>query len=74
VDPSHLGEVDNALLLISEAREFVERTARRIDGEGGDAQLITALEEADRDLLSIHGELMRATYFGSSKEQLKLAG
>lgn len=71
----HLAEVDRALLLISEARERAERAGRAIERDGGDAHLVAALGEADRSLLAVHGELMRAAYFPSSAaEQLKLAG
>jgi hypothetical protein len=74
VNPVHLAEVDRALLLISEAREFAERTARLVAGEMGDAGLVSALEAADRELLTLHGHLSRAAYFPGSREQLRLAG
>lgn len=74
MNPAHLAEVDRALLLISEAREFAERTARVVAGEGGSEALVTALEAADRELLSVHGDLSRGAYFPDSREQLRLAG
>ena len=70
----HLSEIDRALLVISEARECAARTARALKGEGGDDALIAALERADGDLLSVHGELMRAVYFPPTSQQLRLAG
>jgi hypothetical protein len=74
VNQAHLAEVDKALQLISEAREFVERTARTVAAEGGDPGLVAALEDAEHDLDGIHGSLTRATYVPASREQLRLAG
>ena len=73
MNPAHLGEVDKALKLISEAREFVERTTRMVAGDGGDPGVVAALEDAEHDLDGIHGSLTRATYV-PAREQLRLAG
>ncbi|MFN8185909.1 MAG: hypothetical protein U0R69_02395 [Gaiellales bacterium] len=70
----HIEQVEKTLLLISHARERAERSAREIRREAGDSHLVAALEEADRRLLAVHGELMRTSYFESASEQLKLAG
>ena len=70
-----LEEIDRTLLFISEARERAERAARSIKREDPEPHLVKALEEADRRLLAVHTELMRAAYFpASSEQQLKLAG
>ncbi len=74
MNATHLEEVEKTLLLISHARERAERSARTIRREGGASRLAVALEEADRQLLAIHGELMRSSYFGDAQDQLKLAG
>jgi hypothetical protein len=75
VSSEHLAEVERTLLLIAEARERAERTARRVRREEGERRLVEALEDADRALLAVHGELMRSAYFGAdaSSEQLRLA-
>ena len=70
----HLAEVDKALLFISEARERAEQAARAIKGDGAEPHLVSALEDADRDLLAVHATLMRAAYFPTSgRAQLALA-
>lgn len=74
VNQAHLAEIERTLLYISEARERAERTARSMRRDEGDPRLVSALEDADRGLLAVHGELMRAAYFPASSEQLKLAG
>jgi hypothetical protein len=74
VNAAHLEEVEKTLLLISHARERAERSARAIRDEDAGSELAVALEEADRRLLAVHGELMRSSYFGGAQDQLRLAG
>ena len=74
VNSAHLEEVEKTLLLISHARERAERSARAIRRDDAGSRLAVALEEADRRLLALHGELMRSSYFGDTQDQLKLAG
>lgn len=74
MDAAHLEEIEKTLLLISHARERAERAARAIRRESGDSRLVAALEEADRRLLALHGDLMRSSYFETPSPQLKLAG
>jgi hypothetical protein len=76
MSPEQTAEMEATLLCISEARERAERLARHLRREGADTDTVGALEIADRQLLAIHGELMRRTYFGetASVEQLELAG
>jgi hypothetical protein len=74
VDAAHLEEIEKTLLLISHARERAERSARAIRRDEADSPLAAALEEADRRLLAVHGELTRSSYFGEASPQLKLAG
>ncbi len=73
VEPAHLEEVEKTLLLISHARERAERSARAIGRDDAGSRLAVALEDADHQLLAVHGELMRASYFDTPTEQLKLA-
>jgi hypothetical protein len=75
--PEQLAEIEAALLCISEARERAERVGRELRREHADEAIVGALETANRDLLGVHGELMRRIYFGeiaNLAEQLKLAG
>jgi len=71
----HLAEVDQTLLLIAEARERAERAARTVRRNEADANLVEALQAADRSLLEVHSELRKTVYFGggSAEPQLKLA-
>lgn len=71
---SHLDEIDRTLLLIAEARECAERTARTMRQEVGDARLACALDATDQSLLAVHAELLRTAYLAPGREQLKLAG
>lgn len=76
MQPTHLADIERALLVISEARERTEQAARSLKRDGGDVGIVGALQEADDDLLAIHGKLMRAAYFpaGGTEQQLRLAG
>lgn len=77
MSPDELAEIEAALLCISEARERAERLARELKRSNRDGDVVDALEAADRELLAVHGDLMRRAYFGESPpcaEQLKLAG
>jgi hypothetical protein len=65
VSEEHLSLVEAAMLCISEARERAEAAARALRSEG-DVALLSALEDADRRLLELHAELMRAAYLPSS--------
>lgn len=72
----HLEGVEAALLCLSEARERAERAARDLRGAPEHEGLAAVLEDADRRLLALHGELMRAAYFprtASAEAQLELA-
>jgi hypothetical protein len=71
----HLEQIEAALLCVSEARERAERAAQSLRGEDGHAELVLALENADRQLLALHGEVMRAAFFPGStagEKQLEL--
>jgi hypothetical protein len=67
-----LEAIDQALLVISEARERTE-AATRVLGESDRGR--AALVAAERALMSTYNELWRAVYFPfSHDEQLRLAG
>ena len=77
---AQFAEIEGTLLLIAEARERAERTAKKFRREDAEARLVQALAEADRALLAVHGDLMRSAYFETSSgpseaasEQLRLA-
>lgn len=72
MNEAHFAEIEKTLLYVSEARERAQRAARTIERDGGGAQLVEALQEADRELLALHRRLMQATYFAVPKEQLTL--
>ena len=75
METAHLEEVEKTLLLVSHARERAERAARRIREVDPGSRLAAALEETDKRLLALHGELMRSSYFGDAQDdQLRLAG
>jgi hypothetical protein len=61
-------EVDATLLLLSEARERAERAAKTIAAAGGEAQVVSALEAVDRELLALHRRLMDETVLRESPE------
>lgn len=67
-------EIDETLLLLSEARERAERAARAISAAGGQAHVLGALERADRELLALHRRLMDEAIFHvpSAEQQLAL--
>jgi hypothetical protein len=68
-----LAEIEKTLLVISEARELAERTAKTIRQEQADHHLVEALNEADQELLALHRRLMESAYFGAPSGQLRLA-
>jgi hypothetical protein len=68
---AHLDLVDGVLLHVSEAREQAEGAARCLQIASGDAHLVAALDEADRDLLRIHNELQRFVHFGARHDHPK---
>ncbi len=72
-----LEQVDAALLCISEARERLERLARALGEEAAEAARVRALEDAERQLLDLHNDLRRKTYFpgpgATPQTQLQLA-
>ncbi len=67
-------EIDETLLLLSEARERAERAARAIAAAGGQAHVVEALERVDRELLAMHRRLMDEAIFHvpSAEQQLAL--
>lgn len=68
---AHYETIDSVLLLLSEARERAEGAARAIAQSGGEANLVDALQTADRDLLALHKRLMDSAYFGSGTPRAK---
>jgi hypothetical protein len=72
VNEAHFGEIERALLYVSEARERSERAARALAKDGAEPHLVDALEDAERELTEVHRHLMQATYFAVPKEQLTL--
>jgi hypothetical protein len=69
-----LRAIDTALLCISEARERAEEAAR-LARRDGDSALAGTLDDLDRRLHDLHGELMRAAYMPETGvSQLRLAG
>jgi hypothetical protein len=72
---NHLEQIDAALLCVAEARERAERAAQGLRRDGCHDELASILETADKNLFVLHGEIMRAAYFGSatSEAQLELA-
>jgi len=72
VNEAHFAEIEKTLLFISEARERAERAAKTLERDEAEAHLVSALEEAERELLALHRRLMQATYFAVPREQLAL--
>lgn len=72
VNEAHFAEIERTLLFVSEARERAERAARTLERTDADPHLVSALEEAERELLALHRRLMQATYFAVPSEQLAL--
>ena len=72
MNEGHFGEIERALLYISEARERAERSARELGRDGAEPHLVEALEEAERELEKLGRRLMQRTYFAVPKEQLTL--
>ena len=72
VNEAHFAEIEKTLLFISEARERAERAAKTLERGEAEAHLVSALEEAERELLAVHRRLMQATYFAVPREQLAL--
>lgn len=68
---AHYETIDSVLLLLSEARERAEGAARAVAESGGQANLVEALETADRELLALHRRLMDGAYFGATKPAVK---
>lgn len=68
---SHLETVDELLLLLAEARERAEQAARHMRHDGGQAHVVAALEQVDRELLALHRRLLDETYFPSSSPSAK---
>lgn len=63
MNETHFAEIEKTLLYISEARERAERAARTLARDEAEPHLVEALEEAERELLTLHRGLMQATYF-----------
>jgi septation ring formation regulator EzrA len=72
VNEAHFAEIEKTLLCISTARQRAERALRSISKDGGEAHLVEALEEAERDLDEIQRRVMQQTYFAVPKAQLAL--
>lgn len=69
----HYESVEQALLLLSEARERAEGAAKAIADEGGPAHLVDALNATDQELLALHRRLMDSAYFRSTPSDKQLA-
>lgn len=72
MNEAHFKEVERTLLYISEARERAEMSAKEIARDGAEPHLVTALEDAAAELLSLHRTLMHRTYFAVPEKQLAL--
>lgn len=68
---AHYETIDSVLLLLSEARERAEGAAKAIADAGGQANLVDALQSADRELLALHRRLMDGAYFSSDVPRAK---
>ena len=72
MNESHFVEIERALLVVSEARQRLERTAKAIAKDGAEPHLVEALEEAAREIDETLRRLMQGTYFAVPADQLTL--
>ncbi|HVW89466.1 MAG TPA: hypothetical protein VHC01_08355 [Gaiellaceae bacterium] len=72
MDERHFAEIDAAMLYIEEARARAERAAKTLRGEGADAHLIEALEEAQEQLSDVARTLRQGTLFAVPDAQISL--
>lgn len=73
MNEAHFAEIEKALLYISEARKRAMKAAKELRQDGADPMLVSALDDAERDLEELGRRLMQQTYFGVPKEQLSLS-
>jgi hypothetical protein len=72
MNEGHFGEIEKALLFVSEARKRTDRAAKELRHDDADAHLVIALEEAERALEAVGRRLMQETYFAVPNDQLSL--
>lgn len=69
-----MSEVEKTLLYISEARERAGRARAKLEGDGAEPHLISALEATEQALTGNHRKLMQRTFFAvPSSDQKRLA-
>lgn len=64
-DERAFAEIDSAMLYIEEARERAERAAITLSGDGAEAHLVQALEEAREQLSLVSRQLRQRTFFSA---------
>jgi hypothetical protein len=64
VSSRHLESVEDVLVLIGRASQTARDAGEQLAAEGAEADLLAALEAADRKLTAAQAALMRSAYFG----------
>ena len=63
MDEKQFGEIEKALLFVSESRKRVQRASKTIAAAGADQHLVDALDELESNLAELHRTTMQKTYF-----------
>lgn len=74
MNEAHFGEIEKALLFVSEARLRSERAAQTIAAAGADQHLVDAMQELARGLAELHRVAMQQTYFAVPAEDALFSG
>jgi hypothetical protein len=69
---SQASEVERVLLHLSNARERAARAADRVERDGAEPHIATALRQAERELTRLHRQLSQGTYYAVSDPALRL--
>lgn len=72
MNEAHFAEIEKTLLYVSEARKRAERAITELRKDAAEPHLITALEDAERELEALGRLLMQKTYFAVPDAQLPL--
>jgi predicted nucleic acid-binding protein len=70
---SQASEVEKVLLYVSDARARAKRAAEQVRKDDAAPHIVTALDDAARDLGELHRRLAQGTYYAVPDETLKLA-
>lgn len=72
MNEAHFAEIEKTLLYVSEARKRAQKAIAELRKDDAEPHLVTALEDAERELEALGRHLMQKTYFAVPKEQLSL--